>query len=328
MKPKYCPYCGRPLEDWYRFCPSCGKSLEELERLPEAVVGEEAPSRPPAPTATPPQIPGRFTLSMVPPSAPYTKEQRYTVRISGVSPQFVFNGSKTRKVGKLRLNEALQVFAALPRDYPRPLSRKDSPVGMVVDGREGVLKMVLKPRGSRKRVEEAYFVWCHVAPLSFYELTLFDGATYEEVVQAISRLYRESEFLRNAFKAKEQFIRDSEIREGKYLDKLLGHIMLYYADYEDFRSIPTAIYTASDGFLVWIKATGGEELPPPQELVFIPFERVREVKASLKSGEMKIKFFDEKGKKQEIEFRSLSGENVGRCCQILMSFVPDRLRVK
>ncbi|MBO8175569.1 MAG: zinc ribbon domain-containing protein [Thermococcus sp.] len=331
---KFCPYCGGELRGDFRFCPYCGASLEiekepKREELPsenskaEAKIVPQTAIETPKPSEKEVEESERgFSLRDIPPGKPVSKERKHKVEVIGVgkkkfSKELVFDGSKGTKFGKLKLDEALELFEKIPKTYPRPLSEKDN---LIVFKADSLRIIVLPVEGARK-----YRITCvGVISIELIGFTILEEATYEEAVEAIRRFYLEDDFIKNAYRAKEKYLEEKEVAEGKYILKIPGVFRRYDID----EKVASVLYLTDKGFHFYAHDGVYYSMEMPEDLPYFTREGIQRIKFNKKYTEMEITYVDPEGKKGTFSFAFLLPEEGMRYYQTLSSEFPGRVKVK
>ncbi|WP_457754191.1 zinc ribbon domain-containing protein [Thermococcus sp.] len=331
---RFCPYCGSELRGDFRFCPYCGASLEigkELKREEFSSKNSKAETKTPPQTVTETPTPSEeeveesergFSLRDIPPGKPVSKERKHKVEVIGVckkkfSKELVFDGSKGTKFGKLKLDEALELFEKIPKTYPRPLSEKDNLIVFKVDS----LRIIVLPvEGARK-----YRITCvGVISIELIGFTILEEATYEEAVEAIRRFYLEEDFIKNAYIAKEKYLEEKEVAEGKYILKIPGVFRRYDID----KKVACVLYLTGRGFHFYPHDGVYYSMEMPEDLPYFEKEYIQQIKFNKKYTEMEVTYRDDNGKKKTFTYAFLIPEEGRRYYRVLSSEFPGRVKVK
>mgnify|MGYP007013807608 CR=1 FL=1 len=310
--------------------------------------------------AAPPRV-REFTLWDLPRPFQTRVGERFTVHMWGVSKEFVFDGSKGRVFKKVPLEEALRLFSMFPRRYPEVLPKKKFyPLVFQVEAKtweDGILRVVLLKEGLYD-LRGTFTPKMRGKGFITVKTTLASKVDYAAASEAIRRFYTEPRLLENYFKAKERWVQEQELREGKYIMKMPCAIPIY-SGYEVSDFIHASLYLMRDGLDLWPGVEHGERLPDDiqrvpfepmrvkrtvipvpifaivrtkvsvsRELCHLPFEAVKKAKIHRKDGRMELKYVDPRGKKRDIEFIFLIDEDVPKFCQAITPYLADRLKIK
>ncbi|ALM75306.1 zinc ribbon domain-containing protein [Thermococcus barophilus] len=309
---RFCPYCGGELKEDYKFCPYCGKPLESSESIEKpfsesAVVKEHIQ-----------QISDRskeeFSLSYIPRGKPEPKKVKRKVKVIGVDKNLRFNGSKGTKFGKLALNEALALFERLPREYPY-FSEDANPI--VFELNDGALRIGLRADGQYQITS--------VLPIrgTVIGFTLLEHASFEEALGAIERFYKEKDFCKNAYYAKERYLEKQEVREGKYLLKMPGIFVRYDGDVK----IPSVLYLTAKGLEFYGHEGIYYSMEMPENLPYFAREGIRRIKFNKKRTEIEVTYVDDSGEEGIFKYVFLIPEEGERYYQVLSSHFPGKVKI-
>ncbi len=232
------------------------------------------------------------------------------------SKELVFDGSKGTKFGKLKLEEALELFEKIPKTYPRPLSEEDNPIVFDI----GALKIIVRPVDEPRKYRITGMAVLSGTLIGF---TILERATYEEAIEMIKRFYQEEDFLKNAYRAKEKYLETKEVAEGKYILKIPGVFKRYDTD----KRVVSVLYLTSKGFHFYAHDGMYYSMEMPEDLPYFTREGIQRIKFNKKYTEMEVTYVDPKGKKGTFNFDFLLPEEGMGYYQVLSSEFPGKVKV-
>ncbi|WP_324736265.1 zinc ribbon domain-containing protein [Thermococcus sp. SY098] len=307
----FCPKCGTEVDVEFDFCPVCGYDLRKVKeklglRGGISKSGKEQKEHGEELKVAELKIGKKL----------FKKEVKCEVEVNGVSIDLErFTGNdKEIKLGKLTLEEALDVFAKLPKKYSKKEQKdiekgKKIPVTMIIDREEGALFMYLTPDGT-------YLLQGGVRALGLaFDISL--NASYTEVMNLIERFYTDEKIFEEWTEAIER------AREEEKKHRALGKALVFEDE-----------YYGPDQYLCVLRDGIAKGLVDENDVVFpvlfYPYDMITEIKLDKgwTSSVVDIKYRDpKKGKIRKVVF-SISKEGYHDVKNALMSIVPEKVKVK
>ncbi|WP_457754190.1 zinc ribbon domain-containing protein [Thermococcus sp.] len=307
----FCPKCGTEIDEEFDFCPVCGYDLRKVKE--KLGIRTKAETGTIAKRSVQEDIQGvSYSKKNLKKETPKMKSSiKCKVEVAGVSDDLVrFTGKGLIDLGYLTLEEALEVFSKLPKEYPKKelknvINGKKRAISMTIDREEGTLFVYLNPHGK-------YDIDGGVRSLEA-AAELYQNIGYDDVERLIKRFYTDASLFDEWSRRIEELERDLEER------KVIAKAEAYVGDTDVSYFIAVTKRGIGCGYMV------DEELVPD---MFFPFGNIVELK--LKKGwlssSIEIRYQDNgKVKKKKFSFENKGYEAIR---DALLALVPEKVKTR